>query len=185
MPFPKTWIEELILEWLQLQGFASQSNLPVATAEVGGRFEADIVGARIRNGTLEIRHIETGQLAGGENSTQSVKNKFSSVITASITTLFKSMFSFAGDTVDYQRLYIATFSTGPVIRDISALGIDVQTVPQFVLEKVLGAIKEWKDDPWQHPKTRGRRITLPESYWLLQMLDHLDNKDLIKRLDNS
>ena len=183
MPFPRTWIEELILEWLQLQGFASQSNLPVAVAKVGGRFEADIVGARIRNGTLEIRHIETGQLACGENSTQSVKNKFSTVITASITTLFKAMFSFAGDNVDYQKLYIATFSTGPVIRDISALGIEVQTVPQFVLEKVLRDIAAWKDEPPQQPRTRGRHITLPESYWLLQMLDHLDKKGLVKRRD--
>lgn len=181
MPFPRTWIEELILEWLQLKGFASQSNLPVVAAEVGGRFEADIVGARISNGTLEIRHIETGQLAGGVNSTRSVKNKFSPVITASITEHFKAMFSFASDNVDYQKLYIATFSTGPVIRGISALGtIDVQTVPQFVLQEVLRDIAAWKKDPPHHPQTRGRHITLPESYWLLQMLDHLDNKNLIR-----
>jgi len=183
MPFPRTWIEELILEWLQLQGFASQSNLPVVAAQAGGRFEADIVGARIRDGTLEIRHIETGQLAGGENSTQSVKKKFSTVITTTITELFQTMFSFAGKSIAYQKLYVATFSTGPVMRDISVLGIEVQTVPEFVLDKVLPDIAAWKGDPPHRPQTRGSQITLPESYWLLQMLDHLDKRGLINRRD--
>lgn len=181
MPFPRTWIEELTVEWLQLQGFASQSNLPIITAQVGGRFEADIVGARIRKNTLEIRHIETGQLAGGGHSTESVKRKFSTEITEAITALFKAMFSFSGDNVDYQKLYIATFSTGPVVNNISALGIEVQTVPEFILGKVLRDIAAWKADPPHRPQTRGPHITLPESYWLLQMLDHLDKKGLINR----
>jgi hypothetical protein len=182
MPFPKTWIEELSLEWLQLQGFAAQSNLPIATAKAGGRFEADILGGRVKKDTLEIIHIETGQLAGGENSTKSVRKKFSVDITESITQLFRAMFSFAGDKVKHQKLYIATFATGPVIRDISALGIEVQTVQQFVSDKVLRDIAAWKSDPPHRPQTRGSLITLPESYWLLQMLDHFDKKGLIKRI---
>ena len=44
MPFPRTWVEELIIEWLQLEGFLAQSNLPVAVARAGGRLEADVVG---------------------------------------------------------------------------------------------------------------------------------------------
>jgi hypothetical protein len=61
--------------------------------KLGDDLKPILLALEIRNGTLEIRHIETGQLAGGENSTQSVKNKFSTVITASITTLFKGVHS--------------------------------------------------------------------------------------------
>jgi hypothetical protein len=182
MPFPKTWIEELALEWLHLQGFASQSNLPIVTAYVGGRFEADIVGARVRKATLEIMHIEVGQLAGGESSIQSVKKKFSTEIAEAINELFKTMFSFEGSKITHQKLYIATFSTGPVVRAISTLGIEVQTVPQFILERVFPDINTWKGAPPHRPRTKGIHITLPESYWLLQMLDHLDRKGLMKRI---
>lgn len=183
MPFPKTWIEELALEWLQLKGFASLSNLPIGTTQVGGRFEADIVGARISGATLEIWHIETGQLAGGENSVQSVKKKFSAEITENIDLLFKEMFCFTSNNVNHQRLYIATYWTDRVVRNIGALEIKVQvkTVRQFIMEQVLGDIAEWKANPPQKPKIKGNRITLPESYWLLQMLDYLDNKNLVNR----
>lgn len=182
MPFPKTWIEELAMEWLHLKGFASQSNLPILTTKVGGRFEADIVGARISQATLEIMHIETGQLAGGESSILSVKKKFSIEITEAINELFATMFSFTGDKMTHWKLYIATFSTGPVAKAVSALGIEVQTVPQFILERVFPDINTWRSAPPHRPRTKGIHITLPESYWLLQMLDHLDRKGLMKRI---
>mgnify|MGYP001108266641 CR=1 FL=1 len=63
MPFPRTWTEELIAERLQLDGFLTQTNLPVHVSKAGGRFEADVVGARIKEKILEIRHIEPGALA--------------------------------------------------------------------------------------------------------------------------
>jgi len=33
MPFPRTWVEELIIEWLHLDGFLVEANLPVGVPE--------------------------------------------------------------------------------------------------------------------------------------------------------
>ena len=49
MPFPNTWIEELIAEWLLLEGFLVETNLPYAVGKGGGRGEADVVGAKIKD----------------------------------------------------------------------------------------------------------------------------------------
>lgn len=37
MPFPKTWIEELIAEWVHLDGYMVEANLPVTGSVAGGR----------------------------------------------------------------------------------------------------------------------------------------------------
>lgn len=50
MPFPRTWVEELIVEWLHLEGFIVVANLPISVSSAGGRGEVDVVGARIENG---------------------------------------------------------------------------------------------------------------------------------------
>jgi hypothetical protein len=42
MPFPRTWSEELIAEWLALKGYAVESGIPTSTTDAGGRNEVDI-----------------------------------------------------------------------------------------------------------------------------------------------
>jgi len=35
MPFPRTWSEELIAEWLALKGYAVESSIPISTTDAG------------------------------------------------------------------------------------------------------------------------------------------------------
>lgn len=176
MPFPRTWVEELIAEWLQLDGFLTQTNLPVCVSRAGGRFEADVVGARIKAGILEIRHIETGGLAGGRSSTVSITKKFGDPVVVSVKEYFKKMLSFKGPKPTYEKLYVATFWTSPVIRDVGQVGVKVIRLPDFIFDKVLPTIQSWKDNPPHQPRMKGPRVTLPESLWLLQMLDNLGDR---------
>ena len=90
MPLPRNWVEELIVEWLHLEGYLVEANFPVATTDVGGRGEVDVVGARMEEGSLDITHIETGQLTGGKTSISSVDKKFRLKI---INTITKAQFT--------------------------------------------------------------------------------------------
>ena len=45
-------------EWLQLEGYLVEIGLPVSVAKAGGRYEADVVGARIRGNVFEVFHVE-------------------------------------------------------------------------------------------------------------------------------
>jgi hypothetical protein len=180
MPFPRTWVEELIAEWLHLEGFLVEANLPVSVASAGGRGEADVVGAKISNGQLQILHIETGQLSGGEKSISSVEKKFGSVVRESVKGYFKERFSYTGESINYKVMYIATFWTKPTVSGLERLGVEVLSLPRFIRKKVLPTIKRWKQNPPHSPRCPGHLITLPESHWLLILLDYLSAKGLIR-----
>ncbi len=107
---PRNWLEELVLEWLQLKGYLSESNLPVSSPAAGGRREADVVGARVVDGVLDIVHVETGQLAGGQKSIESVKLKFSSAVVESVRRYFTARFSsLDSGRIVYQQMLVASF----------------------------------------------------------------------------
>jgi len=47
MPIPRTWSEELVSEWLCLEGYSTEIGLHVGKGIAGGRAEADVVGIKI------------------------------------------------------------------------------------------------------------------------------------------
>jgi hypothetical protein len=89
-------LEELIAEWLHLDGFLVEANLPVVVPAAGGRGEVGIVGPKVKTNVLELLHIETGQLARGKKSIRSVRRKFSGTVTASFMHYFRERFSNPG-----------------------------------------------------------------------------------------
>ncbi|MEM3403680.1 MAG: hypothetical protein QXJ17_03970 [Nitrososphaeria archaeon] len=60
MPFGRNWSEELVAEWLSLDGYLVEIGLPVGSGTSGGRKEADVIGAKVINNNLEIMHVEVG-----------------------------------------------------------------------------------------------------------------------------
>lgn len=180
MPFANTWDEELVAEWLQLEGYLIEVGLPVSVSQVGGRYEADIVGARVQGNKLEIYHIECGQLSGGKQSLDSLGQKFSSDNCAKIEEYFKRRFGFSGDNVSYHKMYIASYWTNPTLKGAKNLGITVRTLPDFIRNDIRQTIKKWKINAPHRPRTRGGYITLPKSCWLLYLIDYLSNKGLLQ-----
>ena len=180
MPFTSNWLEELVAEWLQLDGYCVEVGLPVSVMKVGGRFEADVVGAKVVNNELQIRHIECGQLPSGEQSIKSLQNKFSDRNRSSIEEYFKQRFGIVGK-VNYDKLYVASYWSRPVIEKAGKLGIIIITLPDFIVNEVLPTIHKWRDNAPQQPRTRGKHITLPQSCWFLQLIDYLHNRGLLNQ----
>ncbi len=182
MPFAQNWVEELVAEWLQLEGYLVEVGLPVSVAKAGGRYAADIVGARIKKkgNILDVFHIECGQLSGGQQSVNSLQKKFSPSNCANIENYFKQRLGFAGMNVNYHKIYVASFWSKPTMQGARNLGINVRPLPDFIRKEVMQTIQRWKANPPQQPRTIGRHITLPESCWLLQLIDYLRNKSLLK-----
>ena len=75
--FVSNWEEELVCEWLSLQGYFVEVNVPLTTGGGGGRKEADIVAVRADRGMLIIKHIEIGSLAESfQKNVERVLQKF-------------------------------------------------------------------------------------------------------------
>lgn len=185
MPFPKTWTEELIAEWLELDGFLTQTNLPVHVPKAGGRFEADVVGARIKEEgkerVLQIRHVETGTLAGGKTSAHSVKKKFSENTVSSVTEYFKRVLSLENPETTYEKIYVATYWSAPVIRNVTEVGVKVIPLPDFIRDRVLPTVQKAKKNLARRLSMKGSTAMLPESLWLLQMLDYLGAQHMLRK----
>ena len=180
MPFAKTWTEELVAEWLQLNGYLVEVGLPAHVTATGGRYVADVVGAKVSGNVLEIIHVEVGQLSGGKQSIASLQNKFSQNVCAKIENYFRQKLGFVTGTVNYRKICVASFWTAPVFNAATRLGINVRPLPEFIHQEVIQTIQNWKRHPPHSPKTRGNIITLPESHWLLQLIDYLKTYELLK-----
>jgi hypothetical protein len=184
MPFTRTWTEELVAEWLQLNGYVVEVGLPAGVTPMGGRYAADVVCAKVSRNVLEIIHVEVGQLSGGKQSITSLQNKFSRNVCTKIEGYFRQKLGFTTGIVNYQKMYVASFWTKPTLNAVSQLGINVKPLPDFIRQEVFEAIQNWKKHPPHQPKTQGNIITLPESHWLLQLIDYLQSHKLLRWVTN-
>jgi len=180
MPFAKTWTEELVAEWLQLNGYLVEAGLPAGVTAAGGRYTADVVGAKVSGNMLEIIHVEVGQLSGGRQSVASLNNKFSQNVCVAIENYFKQKLGFVAGKVNYQKMYVASFWTKPTVSGAKQLGINVRPLPDFIQQEVFQVIQNWKRQPPHRPKAKGSIITLPESHWLLQLIDYFKSYELLR-----
>jgi len=184
MPFPRNWVEELVIEWLHLKGFLVEANLPIGAAKPGGRLEADVVGAKIddNDDVMQIIHLEVGQLSGGVKGAESiVKKKFSKNAQKQIEKYFRKRMSFENkskDKINYKKIYVATYWTKPTLEILDKNSVKTNKLPDFIHDEILPTIRCYKKNPL-HPSKLGG-ATLPESYWLLQLIDYLDVKKMLK-----
>lgn len=182
MPFASNWTEELVAEWLQLENYLVVTRLPSVSANVGGRYEPDIVGGRVDKGTLKILHCEvTSWLAGNAtNTTDRYANKFLPKVCQTVTEHFRESFGIVGQQpCTYEKWVIAGGFSKPMEHELrnKVSGVQLYRTDDFIRNKVLPSIKAWGNNAPSH-KTAWR--TLPQGLWLLQLLDYMDWGGLIK-----
>jgi hypothetical protein len=113
MPIPKNWSEELIAEWLEIDGFLVVSGFPVASKGGGGRGDLDVLGVRVENQTLVIRHVEIGELnVSSSAGEEKLKMKFSDAREKEITNYPVNRIGLKGYKIEYRPLFIPTSFTG-------------------------------------------------------------------------
>lgn len=176
MPIPRNWSEELITEWLCLKGYSTEVGVHVGRGGRGGRKEADVVGVRIsvddtHKRILQIFHIEVGQLRGYEKSLEMINDKFSDIRTNEIIKRFKDRMAFEGQ-IEYRMLYVDIWERPNLVKklisnkELTSAKIEVWT-PSTLFQDVFTEIKSWGE------------YTLPESYWMLKLLESLGEVGLI------
>ncbi|MEM1525050.1 MAG: hypothetical protein QW372_01600 [Nitrososphaerales archaeon] len=174
MPFARTWSEEIIGEWLQLEGYLVEIGIPIPIPKTsGGRQEVDVAGARINGNTLEIFHIEVGSLPGdSQKNVAKLNKKFGSSVTNYLVDYFKQKLRFNGPYNKYDKLYVATYASQSTINTIKQqLGINIVYMKDFICQQIIQTIKNWKRKPY---------VTLPESLWLLGLIDYLNTNKKLK-----
>ena len=166
LPFPKTWTEELILEWLQLKGYLALSNVRLKSGKGGGVEEADIIGLRLRQRpdpqsktmveVLEVLHIEVGSLAMRfEKALKSVLEKFAKEREEAIRSLAVDavelesglgnfMLGYSrprASDIEYKRVFIASEAcrVDKLKEELKEHGIEFKTLKE-VIEEIISDI---------------------------------------------
>lgn len=172
MPYTRTWSEELVAEWLQLEGYFVEVSVPIGVTPKGGRNEADVLGIRIENHTLQIMHVEIGVLGqSAKINIQTVQDKFSIKNQNAIKGYCKKKLGFSGR-VSYDNLYVATYVGKKTLGIAKRNNINLKHMDDFIYKDVVPAINTWKQNPQTGSKTKGKTITLPDGLWLLQLIDY-------------
>jgi len=187
MPFPRTWTEELITEWLALKEYAVESGIPLSTTEAGGRNEVDVIGYKITNNNeLEIIHIEIAASVPTIKEIEKIEKKFSETIKQNLVEHTRKKINLSNlQNIIYKKIYIDTytskkdkiekFNQHPILKQKE---IQVKRLIDFIIIDIIPTIKQWKESAPHKPKSKSK-ITLPDSYWLLKLIDYLINKGLI------
>ena len=209
MPFTRNWVEELILEWLLLKGYLALSNARLRSGKSGGVKEADILGLKLvkeareadREGiveVLEIIHVEAGILTSNfEENLRVIKGKFAperiktikeisldAIELESVLGRLLIGYSRLGvSEVRYRPVYVASYVAKKQVdrlkEELRRSGIEFLTLEE-VLRKIIKEIDEWKRKQVEKGLRATKRITLPESWWLLNLIDYMKNEGLVK-----
>jgi hypothetical protein len=172
--FASEWEEELVCEWLSLQGYFVEVNVPLTTGEGGGRKEADIIAVRVDENRLIIKHVEIGSLAESfQRNVERVTQKFDEDRVKAVVNYVRSRFSKALE-VDYRKIYIATFCGRPadLRRELGERGVEFLLLRELVEKEIPESIEKWKKDQQDAGLVRRwKEAMLPRSYWLLKMIE--------------
>ena len=178
MPIPANWLEELVIEWLDLEGFLISTSVFVP-AKGGGRLAPDVVGAkRHDNGGIRIRHCEASMFlidAPGKVAGTYVA-KFSEKVEKEVRRRFDKVLDVRGtDHVEYEKLIITFYASKNVVEALTKTvpGVKILFLKDFIRDEVLKTIRGWKQPP------RTKATTMPADKWILDLIDRFEKFGLL------
>lgn len=195
MPFPANRLEELVVEWLDLEKFATATSIFVSIGKLhrssgspraGGRLSPDVVGAKLVDGKLVIRHCEAamylwpGQLPNGTFTlTKKDDEKFQPKVQEAVRAYFAPLFGESlAKVATYQKWIITCGKPSPHVEEalskveVGDPKIEKHDLQDFVQNHVLQSIKRFRES---YAKT----TQLPGDRWLLHLIDHFAHCGLV------
>ena len=180
MPVPANWLEELVIEWLDLEGFVTSTNISVP-AKPGGKFAPDAVGAkRGEKGNLVIRHCEAAMflIDAPDTVAERYARKFSET-ESEVRSHFENVFGVGQSDRDVYEKWVITFQASEnvqkALREVEP-GVKIYFLKDFIRNEVLETIRKWKSRQ-PHPKTAG----LPTDKCLLDVINRFEHFGLLTK----
>ena len=182
MPFPSNWLEELVAEWLSLKGYLVETNLRLQAGQTGGAYEADVIGVKLGEDSLEIKHVECmTQLVEkpSEEPLQRILRKFSEECIDSVKKFIMSRFRKSLERREYDKLLVVGYVSNEEGWKRSLENNEIRLVTfRELMQEIVRTIDEWKKERKSAGLIKGETlrfpwITLPTSYWMLNLVDVL------------
>jgi hypothetical protein len=168
LPFPRNWLEELVAEYLQLEGYLVETGHPVQIGK-GGRGEIDIIGFKTDSGNIEAIHVEIGRAESYKDLAEKIEKQ---LLSPSVCEERRKL----SKTDKCECWFISEVHSKNVQgwqrlkKDFEGKGVKLVTFEEL-LQRIRDVVKKWKDD---HKTLKGNLPMLPENLWLLKMLERID-----------
>ena len=185
MPIPRNWTEELASEWLQLLGYYTEVCVLVGVGSAGGRKEADVVGTIINEQggirKLTIYHVETGSLSGNHKANvETLLKKFSPSRMAEIEARCTKRLG-SCDAKSYVKVYVDIWSNPTKVSKLMSNAlIDKEEIKVWTTTILFGEIFNTISDWLPEHKSKLNEATIPEAFWMLKLLEALNEASLLK-----
>jgi len=162
LPYARTWSEELVAEWLEMNGYSVVIGLPVKVSKRGGRRDVDIVGFRVENGVIRIIHVEVGSFAvGPDKVVASLKKKFGEDVKNAVK---KYVMERVGRElpIEYEEAVVGTWISEKAIQRIrhEFPGVKVWHFRDFIKNEIMPLLEQ---------RVRAFHM-FPDGHWLLNFL---------------
>jgi len=172
----RTFSEQLVSEWLQLDEWLVESGVPLKAMAAGGRGEADILAVKRVEGVLRVQHIEVGSLSSGARDLELIKSKFSREKKKQICRHIEERL---GEKPEYSCRYIATYVSDKSLELIRECGFRVDRLEDVIQKEILPSIMNWKLRKRDREKRRTSQLpTPPNSLWMIQLIDYIAGKKI-------
>ena len=164
----RTFSEQLVSEWLQLNGWFVQDGVILGSKAAGGRDEADIVAIKRFGEKLKVLHVEVGTLPGGaKRDLETIERKFSKN-DAIISYVGKRL----GEEPEYDCRYIAVYASSKAIDLIREKNYRIDRLEDVIQNEILPDVINWKRK--EVLTRRSKQLpTPPNNLWMIQLVDFI------------
>jgi len=179
VPPARTWLEELVVEWLTLEGYLVLTNV-----RLGGAREADVVGFKaLEEGGYEVIHVEAGMyFLSPDKLLDTVIRK----IQGREDDVRRVLKYYIGEEVKearYRKVFVTVwFKAYESVKDAlrEQHGIETMTVEE-VVERILENLSRWEAHlKKERLRGRGTRVVPPESLRLTSLISYLSSRGMLK-----
>ena len=169
MPQAKSWVEEMVSEYLILKGYFVLTDVGIGAARRGGRYDIDIVAINPKSNEIRIVDIR--------GMHQGTPNKIASQSLNTLNRAENKMRSKYGNNYTYVKELVLVGKDGPKVKDVETrlhgAGITVKSLDNIIRE-IMHYIDKWR----QYQKKAGlvkqnTNPSLPDTLYLLKLLEFI------------
>ena len=162
----RTYSEQLIAEWLELEGYYVKTGVPLQSSTTRGRGEADIVAIKKEKNGHKLLHIEVGHLRKSpKKDLEMVEKKTNAKIKDELKTSIKNDL---GVDANYEFRYISMIPYKNSFELIRKAGHRIDLINDVITKEILESIRTYVQDNKKSDK--GRKVTPPNNLWMIQLL---------------
>ncbi|MHA1907094.1 MAG: hypothetical protein ACW98Y_07355 [Candidatus Thorarchaeota archaeon] len=174
--------EQVIAEWLSMDGYFVETNIGLSALKKGGRGEADIVAVKVEGGHVIVRHVEIGQLGQNyETNLSHVQDKFHKKNRTDIKEFVKERMSLTEEFEwDYKCEYVFTYVASRQIQKLmEALAkddIELVSFDMLLRDEIPKTMRKWREKEIESGRIAGKDWTyvmLPRKYRILFIVDRV------------